>query len=48
MPGLRVTRAQARRLLSLEPALCDAVLTALVEAKFLPESRNASFMRISS
>lgn len=45
MPGLRVTRAQARRLWSLEPALCEAVLAALVEANFLVESRNESFMR---
>ena len=45
MPGLRVTRAQARRLWSLEPILCEAVLTALVEANFLVESRNESFMR---
>jgi hypothetical protein len=47
MPGLRVTRAQARRLWALEPALCEAVLTTLVEANFLVESRNASFMRPS-
>jgi hypothetical protein len=45
MPGLRVTRAQARRLWSLEPTLCDAVLTALVGANFLVESRNESFVR---
>jgi hypothetical protein len=35
MPGLRVTRAQARR------------LWALVDAHFLVESRNASFTRAS-
>jgi hypothetical protein len=48
MPGLRVTRAQARRLWALDTALCDAVLSALVDARFLVESRNASFMRTSS
>lgn len=48
MPGLRLTRAQARRLWALDDALCDAVLSALVDARFLVESRNASFMRVSS
>jgi hypothetical protein len=45
MPGLRVTRAQARRLWALDDAVCEAVLCALVDARFLVESRNASFMR---
>ena len=48
MPGLRVTRAQARRLWALDDAVCEAVLSALVDARFLVESRNASFMRASS
>ena len=48
MPGLRLTRAQARRLWALDPAVCEAVLSALVDARFLVESRNASFMRTSS
>ena len=47
MPGLRVTRAQARRLWALEDAVCEAVLCALVDAHFLVESRNASFTRAS-
>ncbi|HYS25077.1 MAG TPA: hypothetical protein VEP46_05725 [Vicinamibacterales bacterium] len=47
MPGLRLTRAQARRLWALDAALCDAVLSALVDARFLVESRNASFTRAS-
>lgn len=45
MPGLRVTRAQAQRLWALDAAACEAVLSALVDARFLVESRNASFMR---
>ncbi len=48
MPGLRLTRAQARRLWALDAAVCEAVLSALVEARLLVESRNASFMRTSS
>jgi hypothetical protein len=45
MPGLRLTLAQAQRLWAFDPALCDAVLAALVEARFLVQSRNASFIR---
>jgi hypothetical protein len=45
MPGLRLTRAQARRLWALDDTLCEAVLAALVDARFLVESRNASFVR---
>ena len=45
MPGLRLTLAQAQRLWAFDRALCDAVLAALVEARFLVQSRNASFIR---
>lgn len=48
MPGLSLTRAQARRLWALDDTLCEAVLSALVDARFLVESRNASFIRASS
>jgi hypothetical protein len=45
MPGLQLTEAQAARLWSFDSALCSAVLTALVEARFLVRTRNASFSR---
>lgn len=45
MPGLQLTEAQAARLWSFDSALCSAVLTALVESRFLVRSRNASFSR---
>jgi len=35
MPGLCLTRAQVQRLWLLEPAACDNVLQALVEAGYL-------------
>jgi hypothetical protein len=35
MPGLCLTRAQVQRLWLLEPAACDTVLRALVEAGYL-------------
>jgi hypothetical protein len=45
MPGLQLTEAQAARLWSFDSALCSAVLTALVESRFLVRTRNASFLR---
>jgi hypothetical protein len=45
MPGLRLTQPQARRLWGLDPASCDALLGALVEAKFLLKTRDGAFMR---
>ena len=46
MPGLRLTEPQARRLWGLDAASCDALLGALVEAKFLFRTRDGAFMRI--
>ena len=45
MPGLRLTAAQAQRLWGLDRAACDAVLGALVDAKFLFCSRDGAFAR---
>jgi hypothetical protein len=45
MPGLRLTRAQARRLWALDDALCDAILTTLVDSRFLARSGDAAFVR---
>jgi hypothetical protein len=46
MPGLRLTGAQARRLWGLDAAECDALLGALVDAKFLFKTRDGAFMRV--
>ena len=46
MPGLRLTAAQARRLWGLERDVCDALLGALVDAKFLSQTRDGAFVRI--
>jgi len=46
MPGLRLTDAQARRLWGLDAASCDALLGALVDAKFLFRTRDGAFMRV--
>lgn len=48
MPGLRVTAAQARRLWSLERDVCEALLGALVDAKFLARTRDGAYIRMDS
>ena len=45
MPGLRLTTEQAQRLWGLDPAACDALLDALVDAKFLFKTRDGAFVR---
>ena len=45
MPGLRLTIAQAQRLWGLDRTVCDALLGALVEAKFLFRTRDGAFVR---
>ena len=47
MPGLKLTAAQAARLLSVDDALCGRVLSALVESRFLAETPGARFVRAS-
>ena len=46
MPGLRLTPAQAQRLWGLERDVCDALLDALVDAKFLAKTRDGAFVRM--
>ncbi len=45
MPGLLLTEAEAARLWCLDPPLCRAVLSALVESRFLVRTRKAAFAR---
>ena len=45
MPGLCLTPAQAQRLWGLDRASCDALLGALVDAKFLFKTRDGGFVR---
>jgi hypothetical protein len=45
MPGLKLTVAQAARLWHFDSAMCTAVLSKLVEQRFLVETRNHSFAR---
>jgi hypothetical protein len=48
MPGLHLTAAQARRLWGLERDVCDALLGALVDAKFLAQTPDGSFIRLGA
>ena len=43
MPGLRLTPAQAQRLWGLDRESCQALLGALVDAKFLCLTRDGAF-----
>jgi hypothetical protein len=45
MPGLCLTASQAQRLWGLDRDVCDALLGALVEAKFLSQTRDGAFIR---
>lgn len=46
MPGLRLTPAQAQRLWGLDRPACDALLAALVDARFLFRTRDGAFARV--
>ncbi|OFW09019.1 MAG: hypothetical protein A3H96_13365 [Acidobacteria bacterium RIFCSPLOWO2_02_FULL_67_36] len=46
MPGLRLTAAQAQRLWGFERDVCNALLGALVDAKFLAQTRDGAFIRL--
>jgi len=46
MPGLKLTEAQAARLLSFDRVLCHEVLEALVDQHFLTQTRD-TFQRAS-
>jgi hypothetical protein len=45
MPGLSLTAAQAQRLWGLDREICDALLGALVDARFLNRTREGAFVR---
>jgi hypothetical protein len=48
MPGLRLTPAQAARLLGLDASSCQRVLNALVGADFLRRAADGSVVRSES
>ena len=44
LPGLRLTGPQAQRLWDLDRGVCDALLMALVDARFLARTANGEFV----
>ena len=48
MPGLRLTPNQVHRLCGVELDRCEALLGALVDAKFLDRTRDGAFVRYNS
>lgn len=48
MPGLRLTPAQAARLLGLDQTSCQRVINALVGADFLQRAPDGSIVRTGS
>ena len=45
LPGLRLSLAQAQRVWDLDTVTCEALLGALVDARFLSRARDGSFQR---
>jgi hypothetical protein len=45
MPGLRLTLAQATRLLSLDRRMCSELLDALVHSRFLSRTADGVYLR---
>ena len=48
MPGLRLTCRQAQRLWGLDAVVCESLLAALVDVRFLVETPEGLFMQASS
>ncbi len=46
IPGLHLTKPQVRRLWGLDAPTCDALLAALVEARFLERRPSGAYARI--
>ena len=47
MPGLRLTAEQVQRLCGIERMMCQSVLDALVDAKFLCMKPDGSYTRVT-
>jgi hypothetical protein len=47
MPGLRLTAPQVERLCGVDPTMCRALLDALVDAKFLRQSPDGVYTRVT-
>ena len=48
MPGLRLSKDQAQRLWELDELVCEGLLSALVEARFLRRTDEEAYVRFDS
>jgi hypothetical protein len=46
MPGLHLTRNQVQRLWGLDTVMCDTLLEALVDARFLRRTQAGAYVRV--
>jgi hypothetical protein len=44
-PGLHLTRREVQRLWGLDPATCEAILAALIDARFLKRTQHGTYAR---
>ncbi|MEZ5287930.1 MAG: hypothetical protein R2712_24660 [Vicinamibacterales bacterium] len=47
-PGLRLTLEQAQRLWNLDPVRCEALLSSLVDVRFLTRTPSGAYVRSES
>lgn len=48
IPGLHLTKPQVQRLWGLDPLMCDAMLDALVAARFLRRNHRDAYVLVDS
>lgn len=48
IPGLRLTKRQVQRLWGLDEVMCEALLAALVDVRFLRCTRQEAYVRVES
>lgn len=48
MPGLNLTRAQMQRMWGFDAFICDALIDALISARFLRQTANGAFVAFGS
>ena len=47
MPGLRLTSAQVQRLCGVDPTMCQPILDALVDVRFLHRNADGTYVRVA-
>jgi hypothetical protein len=47
-PAMRLTKSQVQRLWSLDTLTCEALLSALIDGRFLKRTSNGSYARVDA